>query len=43
MSSGKYLSRANRGLLKLYALFPTRMNVENVVLVLVKVRTAREE
>jgi hypothetical protein len=38
LASGKYLARANRGLLKLYSLFPARSNLDNIVLVLTKVR-----
>ena len=40
LTSGKYLARANRGLLKLYSLFPARSNLDNIVLVLTKVRAA---
>ena len=36
-STAVYNAKANRGLLKLYQMYPTRLNVENVALILVKV------
>eukprot|EP00158_Paraphelidium_tribonemae_P010261 Partr_v1_DN42090_c0_g1_i1_m54808 putative Component of the eukaryotic translation initiation factor 3 (eIF-3) complex, which is involved in protein synthesis and, together with other initiation factors, stimulates binding of mRNA and methionyl-tRNAi to the 40S ribosome (By similarity) len=39
-SAGKYAGRPNRGLLKLYSLFPARSNVDNILTVLVKALTA---
>lgn len=36
-SEAVYNAKANRGLLKLYGLFPARLSVDNVTLILVKV------
>ena len=36
-SSTTYNARANRGLLKLYQMYPARLNVDNVTLILIKV------
>ena len=36
-SSAVYNAKANRGLLKLYQMYPARLNVDNIALILVKV------